>query len=173
MKIIFYGGKQAGMISLLTLKALGHDISCVIAVDEIVKSTAEELGLNARTPEDINAEDFVDYLRGLGAGLFVCCHGRQILRQGILSCFRAINIHPCLYKYKGANPIDKLLSAGETRASVGAHWMTEKVDSGEVIAENFYEIKSKTIDGVYNELYVLYVLTLAQALVKIEKSHEQ
>ena len=34
--------------------------------------------------------------------------------------------------------------------------MVEKVDEGEVIVEDFKEVSSTTMDGVYNKMYPLY-----------------
>ena len=164
MRIIFYGGRQAGMIQLLTLLALGHKVVCVIPIDEPVEATAKSLGLEVKKPEDINDDKFVDYLETLGADLFVCCHGRQIIKPRLLGSMKAINTHPCLYKYKGAEPIRRLLEDKNTKASVGVHWMAEKVDEGEVIVEDFKEVTGTTMEGVYNELYPLYSKVLIEVL---------
>ncbi|MDP2637191.1 MAG: formyltransferase family protein [bacterium] len=167
MKVIFYGGRQAGMIQLLTLLALGHKVVCVIPVDDIVETVAKDLGLEVQKPKNINDDAFVDYLEKLGADLFVCCHGRQIIKPRILNVVKAINTHPCLYKYKGAEPVRRLLEDKNTKASVAVHWMIEKVDEGEPIVENFKEVTSTTVEGVYNELYPLYGTTLIDALKKV------
>lgn len=168
MKIIFYGGRQAGVVSLLTLIALDHKVVCVIPVDEPVQTVAEGFGLNIQRPKNINENLFVEYLNTLHADLFVCCHGRQIIKPPLLANVKAINLHPCLYQYKGASPIRRLLDDKNTKASVAVHWMTETVDAGEVIVELFKERESDTVVGVYNELYPLYSMSLVEALKKIE-----
>ena len=168
MRVIFYGGRQAGVVSLLTLMALKHEIVCVIPIDEPVETVAKSLKLNIQKPENINSEEFVTYLRGLQADLLICCHGRQIIKKELLSLCKSINVHPCLYKYPGADPIQRLLKDKNTRASVAVHWMEEEVDAGEVIVENFQEVESDTVEGVYNELYPLYSRTLVEALEKIQ-----
>lgn len=168
MKIIFYGGRQAGMIALLTLLALKQKVVCVIPVDEIVEKTARTLGLRIKKPRDINNKKFVQYLKNLKPDLLVCCHGRQILKKDLLS-IGGINLHPCLSKYKGAHPIEKFLRDKEKRASVGVHWMTEKVDQGKVIFEEFLEVSGKSVVEVYNELYPVYSRALIKALKKIKK----
>lgn len=168
MRIIFYGGRQSGMIALLTLLALSEEVVCVIPMDEIVERVAKKFKLNIRKVKDINNKKFVNYLYKLKPDLFVCCHGRQILKKEILS-IGCINLHPCLYKYKGANPIERLLIDKEKKASVGVHWMTEKVDRGEVIVEKFLEVKGLNLIEVYNELYPIYSEALIEALNKIRK----
>lgn len=169
MRIIFYGGRQAGAVSLLTLLALGHKVVCVIPVDEPVESVARSFALSVKKPTNINEEKFVEYVKKLKPDLFVCCHGRQILKTPLLNTVKALNMHPCLYKYKGADPIKRLLEDGNKKASVGIHWMTEKVDRGKVLVEKFKNIESNSIVGVYNELYPLYSQTLVEALSKITK----
>ncbi|MBI2113113.1 MAG: hypothetical protein HYT50_00850 [Candidatus Wildermuthbacteria bacterium] len=167
MKVIFYGGRQTGMVELLTVLALGHKVVCVIPVDETVEACARSFGLEIQKPKSINEDAFVDYLEGLRADLFLCCHGRQIIKPRILNMCKAINVHPCLYQYKGADPIGRLLQDKNTKASVAVHWMAKEVDAGKVIVENFMDITSSTVEGVYNELYPLYSKTLIDALALI------
>ena len=43
--------------------------------------------------------------------------------------------------------------------------MTDKVDEGEVLVEEFVEVEGKeTVDGVYNALYPYYTTALIKAL---------
>lgn len=62
--------------------------------------------------------------------LLVCVHGKEILTKEILDHPKlgCINVHPCLYKYKGKEPIKRLLEEDENKASVGVHYMSETVD---------------------------------------------
>ena len=115
-------------------------------------------------------KEFVDYLKSLKPDLLVCCHGRQILKEDLLS-IGCINLHPCLYKYKGADPIVRLLADKETRASVGVHWMRKEVDEGEVIVERFLEVDGSGVVEVYNQLYPLYSQALVEALNRIKENN--
>jgi len=167
MKIIFYGGKQAGMIALLTLLAQKQEVVCVVPVDEMVARIAERLKLNIKKVDDINDPNFINYLKGLKPDLFFCCHGRQIIKKPLLEMIQSVNFHPCLYKYKGKDPILRLLADQEKKASVGAHLMEEKVDAGLVLVEEFIETNGKTPVEVYNDLYPLYALVTMKVLKKI------
>lgn len=160
------------MITLLTLLALKEEVVCVIPVDEIVEDSARNFKLNVKKVKDINNKKFVNYLFSLKPDLFVCCHGRQILKKEILA-IGCINLHPCLYAYKGARPIKRLLEEKNPKASVGLHHMTQDVDRGEVILENFVDVSGlRTEEEVYNKLYLYYVITLAEGLKKIKKKNE-
>ena len=171
MKIFFYGGRQAGVVSLLTVLALKHEVVCVVPIDEPVESVAKSLGLRVEKPKNINDAEFVEKIREMKPDLFLCCHGRQIIRPAILSLVKCINMHPCLYKYKGSEPIKRLLEDKNTRASVAVHWMVEKVDQGKVIVEQFKDVKNTTVEGVYNELYPVYSSTIIEALSRVQGSY--
>ncbi len=174
MRIIFYGGKQAGLISLFTLKAMGQKIVCIVPEDKIVEMAAKKMKLKVFKPKDINSENSVVFFKKLKSDLIVCCHGRKILKKKILELPKkgCINIHPCLYKYKGADPIGRMLSEGEKKASVGVHCMVEKVDSGKVLSEKFVNAEeAKTVVEVYNILYPYYSTALIEAIQKIEKKN--
>lgn len=174
MKIIYYGGRQAGAVCLLSILARGDRVSCAIPQDEIVKNIAKEYRLAVFSPKSINSEESEKYLRGLKADLFVCVHGRQIVKKNILGSTKmgGINVHPCLYKYKGANPVERMLSDGETRASVGVHRMVDEVDAGEILEELFIDVAGcKSAVEVYNALYPLYAIALKKTLDKLDSGN--
>ena len=154
-EIIFYGGEKAGMIALLAL--LGMNIRPkVVAEDSIVLVTAQLFDLETIMLHDIESFD-----------LLICCHGRKIIKNDILKKGICINIHPCLYKYKGAKPIDRLIADGNSLASVGCHYMIEKVDSSAVIYEYFTTVKLDSVLSVYNQLYPIYATVLVTSVKKI------
>lgn len=157
------GGKQAGCIGLLTMYASGCNVLGVVAYDELVKMLAEQLNIPIFTT--INEKGFINALRE--SDLLVSVHGREIVPKELLEIPRlgCINAHPCLYNYKGANPVERLLKDGNTKASVAVHYMVEKVDAGEVIVEEFVDVEGKkTVGEVYNELYPYYAAALPKAL---------
>ena len=163
LNVVFMGGKQAGCIGLLTICASGCRVQGVVAYDDLVKTLAAELDLlvfdSISQPEVKNVLSNSDIL--------VSVHGREIVPAGLFSLPRlgAINVHPCLVKYKGASPVRRLLEDGGTRASVGVHRMAEKVDEGEVLLEEFLDISGKkSVDEVYNALYPLYSLIILRAM---------
>ena len=158
MRIIFLGGKQAGIIGLLTAIAHGCDVVAVVTQSEMVEQVANSLQIPVfKSYRDVPAE---------GIDLMISVHSREILppeflKKAILGC---INVHPCLYKYKGTRPVPRMLEDGITKASIGVHWMTEKVDEGNVILERFIEIEKGSPEEVYNQMYPLYCTTLLEVL---------
>lgn len=163
MNVIFMGGRQAGCLGLLTLCSVGLRPIRVIYYDDMVFNLGLDLGFNYA--DTITAiKDLPDRL-----DLLVSVHGREIVRPHQLAMFKdAINVHPCLWKYPGADPVRRLIRDYGTKASVGCHRMTAEVDGGEVLAEEFIELKSANfIDEVYNQLYSLYPRVLLAALRKL------
>ncbi len=167
LEIVFLGGKQAGCVGLLTTTAAGCRIKGVVAADEMVANLATGLGLP--TFASVRQAEVERLLAE--SDLLVSVHSREIVPEKLLKLPRlgGINVHPCLYRYKGADPIERLLKDGTTRASVGVHRMTERVDEGEVLTQEFVDVTGKkTEDEVYNVLYPLYALALLKALRILE-----
>ncbi len=169
MRIAFYGGQTAGLVVLLTLLAKDYDIVFVIPEDELINHAAKLFKLKIKSKLFLNKKSFIKELKER-VDLLICCHGREILPNELIHNLKCINLHPCLYKYKGARPVMRLIKDKNPKASVGSHWMVSKVDSGSVILEKFKKIKSvqsKTEAEVYNELYPVYVEVIIESLKKL------
>jgi folate-dependent phosphoribosylglycinamide formyltransferase PurN len=163
LKVVFVGGNQAGCVGLLTAIAAGCRIQGTVAYDNIIENLAINMKLltfnSVKQPE-------VEKLLG-ESDLLISVHGREIISKGLLDLPRlgGINVHPCLYRYKGINPVGRLLSDGCSKASVGVHRMTENVDQGEVLVEEFVDVSGKrSVDEIYNVLYPYYSIALLKAL---------
>jgi len=148
---VFIGAKQAGVICLLALKAAGFFISRVIPHDDLVRKVAQELGLPVSDDMTFTNEFIVN------------CHGRKIIKHPF-----GINVHPCLYGYKGANPVQRLIRDGNTTASVGVHVMTDTVDEGQIIYEEYVDVTGLNTEvEIYNKLYPYYAIALLRALGRL------
>lgn len=167
MKVLYMGGKQAGCIGLLTLLAAGYDIEGIIAYDVMVRNLAARvIPWGERESGQVLIFNTINQWLGK-TDLVVCVHGREKVPRGLLeiATYGGINIHPCLYGYKGERPVERLLAGEGTIASVGAHRMTDKIDEGEVLVETFVDISGKTTEAeVYNALYPYYSLVLLEAM---------
>ena len=166
MQIILLAGKQAGCIGMLAILALGHHIRSAVVYDKYTEKQAALLGLNYFKSIN-NVPRYPDFFL---SDLLICVHGREIVPTEVLEIPRygAINVHPCLYAYKGADPIRRLMEDKNPMASVGVHRMTSKVDEGEVLTEYFRLVKDKTTeDEVYNALYPLYPIVISEALRRV------
>jgi methionyl-tRNA formyltransferase len=174
MNIVYLGGKQAGVIGLLTVLAHDDNVVAVVAYDDIVKKFAYScinLGHWLSCYSSIH-----DIKSWKGIDLIVSVHGREIVSDDILKLakYGGINVHPCLSNFKGMNPIKRFLVSDKyPHASVGVHRMTSKVDEGETLKEIFVEVDGcHTEVEVYNALYptytevLLYVLEMPKGILK-------
>jgi hypothetical protein len=168
-EVVFLGGAQAGCIGLLTLLASGCTVSGIVAYD----STIEQLATLLRLPTFSSIKQPEVEVLLSKCDLLVSVHGKEIVPGRLLELprFRGINAHPCLYAYKGADPVGRLLRDGNTKASVGVHRMTERVDEGEVLVEEFVDVTGKcSVEEIYNALYPFYALVLLKALRTLDTS---
>lgn len=164
-KIVFLGGKQVGVIGLLTTLAVGCEVKAVVPRDSIVEELARKLGIPIY--DSVKGSEIRPLLSKVD--LMISVHSKEIVPPKILAIPRlgGINVHPCLYRYKGSYPIQKFLLDTVPNASVGVHRMIEEVDCGEVLVERFIEVdrmSAPAVIDIYNILYPLYSLVLIEAL---------
>ncbi len=168
MKVLYLGGRQAGIIGLLTTLACGCKVKGVVTTSQILKDVAVSLGLpvyrSVKLPEVKALLHKVD--------LMISVHSREIVPEELLdiSCLGGINVHPMLYRFKGADPVSRWLESGDSKGSVGVHIMTDVIDEGLTLCEIFKDIDRKTVKtvvDVYNELYPLYSQAIIAALRRL------
>jgi methionyl-tRNA formyltransferase len=102
-----------------------------------IKQSALARGIPILQPEDVNASDSLDRLRGLKPDLLVTAAYGQILSALLLSIPRlgGINLHgSILPAYRGAAPVARAIQYGETETGVTVIRMTPRIDAGGIIA---------------------------------------
>lgn len=156
------GGQQAGCIGLLSLSAVNCEVISAVAYDDNVKMLAKELKIPVFS--SIYDGKFINSIKK--SDLLFSVHGREIVPKDILEIpsLGCVNLHPCLYKYKGTSPVQRMLDDKNPRASIGIHYMVEEIDTGEVILEEFVHTTGKTVVEVYNELYPHYAMAIIKAI---------
>jgi methionyl-tRNA formyltransferase len=163
LQICFMGGRQAGVIGALTALAKDNNIVAAVSYSDDLKAVLESLDIAVY--KTIRDKDFVRSLSD--ADLLLSVHGREIVKPDMLKLprFGAVNIHPYLYKYKGADPVGRAFRDGEFKASIGAHIMQEQVDEGPVLVEDFVDVSGAgSVLEVYNKLYPYYAVVVSKAL---------
>lgn len=86
----------------------------------------------------VNAPQFIEYVKSLNIDLIVVCFFSQILKTAMLQTPRLgiLNCHPSLLpRYGGAHPTFWMLKNGESVAGITVHMMTEKIDAGDIVAQ--------------------------------------
>lgn len=83
-------------------------------------------------------EELVQTLRDARAELVVLAGFMRVLKAPMLKAFprRIVNIHPsCLPKFPGLEAWRQALDAGETVTGCTVHYVDEKIDHGDIIAQ--------------------------------------
>ena len=88
-------------------------------------------------PHD-NEDLMIRTIRAFHPDLIVLAGYMRILSPRFVGSFdRIINVHPSLLpKYKGANAIEQALDSGDDVTGVTVHYVTEELDSGEIILQS-------------------------------------
>lgn len=161
MNVCMMLGKNAGLIGFLTVRSMGYNIEAVVGYDDVIKKLCDVF--NVCFFSSIRDSKFKKIVSK--TDMLISVHGREIVPEKILNSIMCINVHPCLYKYKGGDPIGRLLEMGDTKASVGCHIMTEKIDSGKVLEEIFIDVGDcDSVIEIYNKLYPYYSFVLRRVL---------
>ena len=159
-KIILYGRRNTGMIALLYLKARGYNVVVADDSDWLVRAVASNLGvLVTNTDMELFTKTF---------DLFICVHGTRIFTPDELVVGKMVNIHPCLWKYKGKDPISRYIQNKDELGSVESHFIVKKVDAGDVICRTeFLTGVVKTHEEFYNTALPFYTTVIGDTLHKL------
>lgn len=87
-------------------------------------------------------------------------HWRKLIPRRAFDSVPCYNVHPYLYCYPGADPIGRAIKEGNSNASVGIHKVTEIIDKGELVIEDFMMVKLTDYEDIYRQLYPLYLTTI-------------
>lgn len=167
LNICFIGGKQAGIIGFLTILSEGNNILAAVSYSKDLTNILRLL--NIPVYKSKNDREFIKKLKK--SDLLLCVHGREIIEKELFTLPKngSVNIHPYLYKYKGADPVRRALKDKNYNASVGSHIIEQKVDEGRVLVEEFINVEGNTtVEGIYNKLYPYYCSVILKTLVKIK-----
>ncbi len=102
----------------------------------------EPITINHRDFKNREAFDtkLVETLKSLNLDLVVLAGFMRILTPVFTTQIKAINIHPSLLPaHKGANAIQKSFESDDHYAGVTTHFVTEELDSGNIIMQKRFE----------------------------------
>ena len=95
-------------------------------------------GIPVITPENPNDAAVVEQIRALQPDFFFSFYYREMLKAPLLSIPKrgALNMHGSLLpKYRGRVPVNWAIIHGETETGSTLHYMTEKPDNGDIVAQ--------------------------------------
>ena len=166
MKIVFFGSsKYSAIAAQIIQEKLG--LSLVVThsdkpagrarkmIPSPLKYFAQKNKLPYLTFNDLNQEAIFAITKHHPDFLVVADYGK-ILPKALLDLprFTALNVHHSLLpKYRGPTPAPAVILAGDKKTGVTIIKMTEKVDAGDILAQEEYELKDdETTDSLLTQL---------------------
>ena len=99
---------------------------------------ADKLGIPHCTVKSIDEGQIIQLFQAWRVDLIVLAGWMRIVSPRLIEAFphRIINLHPSLLpKYKGLNAVQQALDSGDEVTGCTVHYVTEELDSGEIIMQ--------------------------------------
>jgi len=149
---VVFGYHDIGVACLEELLATGDEVALVVThadrPDEnvwwrSVRELADKHGLPCLVDPDLGSPALAAQVRALAPDFIFSFMFRQLLPGQLLAIPRlgGLNLHPsALPKYRGRSPINWVLARGETETGVTLHYMVDKPDRGDIVAQRRFPI---------------------------------
>ena len=137
-----------------------------------IKIEAVSRGIAVLDPLVLNLST-IELIKELKPDLMLVFSYGKIFKQEFLDIFPmgSINVHPSLLpKYRGPSPIQTAILNGESISGITVQKMALEMDSGNILAQRQFEIKSfNTSADIFEYVSSNSVELVLEALSKIEK----
>ena len=174
---VVFAYHNVGARCLRTLLARGIDVALVVTHEDdpneriwfaSVAKIAAEHGIATIAPLDPNAADVVARVRALAPDFVFSFYYRSMLGRPILDAAKrgALNMHGSLLpKYRGRVPVNWAIIHGETETGATLHYMTDKPDNGDIVAQQRVPIlPDDTAHEVFDKVTVAAEIALYDVL---------
>ncbi len=153
--VVLISGSGSNLQSIIdNADDIGINIKCVISnkVDAFGLNRAKKAGIATqfidhtqfKTREDFD-QKLIQHINTINPELVILAGFMRILSTDFINAFagKILNIHPALLpKYKGLNTHQRAIDAGEKFAGATVHFVTNELDSGEIILQQSVPIQS-------------------------------
>jgi methionyl-tRNA formyltransferase len=176
-RAVAFAYHNVGVRCLRVLLAHGIEVPLVVThadrADEAiwfgsVAATAAEYGIATAAPDDPGTPDLVGRVRALAPDFLFSFYYRMMLKPALLAVARrgALNMHGSLLpKYRGRAPVNWAVLHGERETGATLHYMTEKPDDGDIVAQTSVPIlPDDTAREVFDKVTVAAEITLDRVL---------
>ncbi|MBI3222754.1 MAG: formyltransferase [Nitrosomonadales bacterium] len=176
-RAVVFAYHNVGQRCLSVLLAHGVDVALVVTHRDNPKETiwfdsvqqlAELHGIPVITPENPNEPEVVEQIRALQPDFFFSFYYREMLKVPLLAIPKqgALNMHGSLLpKYRGRVPVNWAIIHGETETGATLHYMTEKPDNGDIVAQQAVPIlPNDTAHQVFQKVTVAAEIALNDVL---------
>jgi len=177
IRAVAFAYHNVGVRCLSVLLAHGVDVALVVTHKDNPKETiwfdsVAELatlhGIPTITPDNPNMPEVVAQIRALEPDLFFSFYYREMLKSELLEIPKrgALNMHGSLLpKYRGRVPVNWAIIHGETETGATLHYMTEKPDNGDIVAQQAVPIlPNDTALQVFQKVVVAAEIALNDVL---------
>lgn len=166
---LVYGFRFAG---LKAMDVLSHFLP--LGGPWSVTDVARRHSIPVYRPKNVNAPAFLGVLsQDIRPDVIVSVAASQVFKKDILSLpqYGCINVHTApLPRYRGMLPTFWVLLNGEKETAVTVHYMTEKLDDGDIIRQESVPISpDDTLDSLIRKTKRVGAEVLLQALDDIER----
>lgn len=139
---------------------------------ESIGDVCKRHGVECADAEDVNAPEFLDRLRAIAPDVVVSVSCPQIFKKDLISVpsFGCLNIHGAILPhYRGVLPSFWMLANGEERAGVTVHFVNEKIDAGDIVGQETFEIlPDESLDAFIRRSKTIAADLLLDVLRRIE-----
>ena len=148
MNIVFMGTPEFALPTLRKIYNSSHSIISVVTqpdrpkgrgqikVASPIKNFALENNIPLLQPENVNAENFIQFLLEKRPDYIIVVAFGQILHEALLKVPKqfCINLHSSLLpKYRGAAPINRAILNGDARSGITTMVMDKGMDTGDIL----------------------------------------
>jgi methionyl-tRNA formyltransferase len=176
-RAVVFAYHNVGVRCLSVLLAHGVDVALVVTHRdnpneniwfESVAALAALHGIPVMTPDNPNTDEVVEQISALQPDFFFSFYYREMLKAPLLAIPKrgALNMHGSLLpKYRGRVPVNWAIIRGETETGSTLHYMTEKPDNGDIVAQQTVPIlPDDTALQVFQKVTVAAEMALNDAL---------
>jgi len=185
-KIVFMGTPQFSVQTLEVLTKSKYKIECVYTQPpkkssrgqkinpSAIQLTAEKLGLNIRTPDNLDNDVEYKYLKSVDAYLIIVVAYGKIIPKNFLNLPKKgfINIHASLLpKWRGAAPIQRSIINQDHESGISIMKINEKLDAGPFMKQVKVKIDNQTTSkSLSDKLSKLGAENIIEAINLIEQN---
>lgn len=166
MKILYLGDKNRGVVCLEALLKEGEDICGVVSKYEPL----EKFAIKKNIP--VFQSLFAHKIKEISPDLIVMAGYNQILKKEIIEIPKkgVINLHGGkLPQYRGSSTLNWMIINGETEGGVAVLFIDQGIDTGDIVAEQSFEIKrDDTIKEVVDKTDKIFPLLLIKVIKQIK-----
>jgi len=177
MNLIIFGNGERSIEVYRNLNIKNHNINGFITVEKnysfLQQFIPKKLLISL---EDINNEEAINNFLKLKPDLFIVAGFSQIFTKELLSIPKigTINLHAGkLPKYRGGSPLNWQLINREEKAGISIILMDEGIDTGNILAEDIFEIeKEDDINSLHNKANKKFPKLVIEAIKELEKGNK-